>query len=77
MIRSPVLTSDRSHAVRLVKAGTVPADVHPADIVEIGRSRAIVPEGHQWKDLFRNEPRAGDESITEPDKLPTNWRKIF
>jgi len=31
--------------------------VHQVDILKIGRSRVIVPQGKRWDDLFSNGPR--------------------
>src|SRR4030081_1298881 len=51
MTSSTVFTSNRSQAVRLPKAVAFPADVHHVDILKIGRSRLIVPQGRRWDDL--------------------------
>jgi antitoxin VapB len=52
MTSSTVFTSNRSQAVRLPKAVAFPEDVHQVDILKIGRSRVIVPQGKRWDDLF-------------------------
>ncbi len=56
-----MFTSNRSQAVRLPKAVAFPQDVHQVDILKIGRSRVIVPQGKRWDDLFQNGPRAGED----------------
>ena len=56
-----VFTSNRSQAVRLPKAVAFPEDVHRVDILKIGRSRVIVPQGKRWDDLFQNGPRASED----------------
>lgn len=52
MTRSTVFTSNRSQAVRLPKAVAFPEGVHQVDILKIGHSRVIVPQGKRWDDLF-------------------------
>ena len=61
MARSTVFTSNRSQAVRLPKAVAFPEDVHQVDILKIGRSRVIVPQGRRWDDLFENGPRVSGD----------------
>ena len=58
MASSTVFTSNRSQAVRLPKAVAFPDGVHQVDILKIGRSRLIVPQGKRWDDLFQGGPRA-------------------
>jgi antitoxin VapB len=65
MTSSPVFTSNRSQAVRLPKAVAFPEDVHQVDILKIGRSRVIVPQGKRWDDLFQNGTRASEDFIVE------------
>jgi antitoxin VapB len=61
MTSSTVFTSNRSQAVRLPKAVAFPEDVHQVDILKIGRSRVIVPQGKRWDDLFQTGPRASED----------------
>jgi antitoxin VapB len=65
MTSSTVFTSNRSQAVRLPKAVAFPEDVHQVDILKIGRSRVIVPQGRRWEDLFVHGPRASEDFLTE------------
>ena len=65
MTKSTVFTSNRSQAVRLPKAVAFPEGVHQVDILKIGRSRVIVPQGKRWDDLFQNGPRASEEFMIE------------
>ena len=61
MTSSTVFTSNRSQFVRLPKAVAFPEDVHQVDILKIGRSRVIVPQGKRWDDLFQSGPRASED----------------
>jgi antitoxin VapB len=68
MTSSTVFTSNRSQAVRLPKAVAFPAGVQKVDILKIGRSRLIVPQGKRWDDLFQNGPRATDDFLAEREQ---------
>jgi antitoxin VapB len=65
MASSTVFTSNRSQAVRLPKAVAFPDDVHHVDILKIGRSRVIVPQGKRWDDFFDRGPRVSDDFMEE------------
>lgn len=65
MTSSTVFTSNGSQVVRLPKAVAFQADVHQVDILKIGRSRLIVPQGKRWDDLFQSGPRVSGDSMTE------------
>jgi antitoxin VapB len=45
-----------------------PEDVHLVDILKIGRSRVIVPQGKRWDDLFQKGPRASEEFMVEREQ---------
>jgi antitoxin VapB len=62
---STIFTTNRSQAVRLPKAVAFPEDVHQVDILMIGRSRVIVPQGQRWDDLFLSGPRASEDFMAE------------
>jgi len=65
MTSSTVFISNRTQAVRLPKAVAFPDDVHKVDILKIGRTRVIVPQGKRWDDLFVNGPRASEDFMPE------------
>jgi antitoxin VapB len=65
MAKSTVFISYRSQAVRLPKAVAFPKGVHQVDILKIGRSRVILPQGKRWDDLFQNGPRASEDFMAE------------
>jgi antitoxin VapB len=77
MTRSTVFTSNRSQAVRLPKAVAFPEDVHQVDILRIGRSRVIVPQGKRWDDLFVGGPRASDDFLAERQQPTAEARESF
>ena len=65
MTSSTVFTSNRSQAVRLPKAVAFPEGVHQVDILKIGRSRVIVPQGKRWDDLFVAGPRLSEDFMMD------------
>jgi antitoxin VapB len=75
MATSTVFTSNRSQAVRLPKAVAFPPGVHQVDILKIGRSRLIVPQGKRWDDLFQNGPRASDDFMAEREQPQAEERE--
>jgi antitoxin VapB len=74
---STVFTSNRSQAVRLPKAVAFPEDVHLVDVLKIGRSRVIVPQGQRWDDLFLNGPRVSDDFMSEREQPAAEEREAF
>jgi antitoxin VapB len=68
MTSSTVFTSNRSQAVRLPKAVAFPEGVHQVDILKIGRSRVIVPQGQRWDDLFQNGPRTSEDFMKQREQ---------
>jgi antitoxin VapB len=75
MTSSTVFTSNRSQAVRLPKAVAFPEDVHQVDILKIGRSRVIVPQGKRWDDLFQIGPRTSEDFMAEREQPPAEERE--
>ena len=66
--RAKLFTHGGSQAVRLPKAVAFPEDVHQVDILKIGRSRVIVPQGKRWDDLFQNGPRVSEDFMAEREQ---------
>ena len=77
MASSTVFTSNRSQAVRLPKPVAFPNDVHKVDILRIGQSRVIVPQGRRWDDLFLNGPRVSDDFMGERKQPSAEEREPF
>jgi antitoxin VapB len=75
MASSTVFTSNRSQAVRLPKAVAFPESVHQVDIIKIGRSRVIVPQGKRWDDLFQSGPRATGDFMGQREQPPAEERE--
>jgi len=77
MTSSTVFTSNRSQAVRLPKAVAFPEDVHQVDILKVGRSRVIVPQGQRWDDLFAAGPRLSDDFMADREQPIAEEREAF
>ncbi len=75
MTSSTVFISNRSQAVRLPKAVAFPEDVHQVDILKIGRSRVIVPQGKRWDDLFLDGPRASEDFLSQREQPAAEERE--
>ena len=77
MTKSTVFRSNRSQAVRLPKAVAFPADVHQVEIIKVGRSRVISPQGKRWDDLFQAGPQASADFMSERAQPAAEDRETF
>jgi antitoxin VapB len=77
MASSTVFISNRSQAVRLPKAMAFPEGVHQVDVLKIGLSRVIVPQGKRWDDLFLDGPRVSDDFMVERAQPASEEREAF
>jgi antitoxin VapB len=77
MTRSIVFTSNRSQAVRLPKPVAFPEGVHHVEIVKVGQSRIISPQGKRWDDLFLTGPRASEDFMSERDQPEPEDREML
>lgn len=75
MNRTTVFISDHSQAVRLPEAVAFPEDVHQVDVLRIGRSRMIVPQGKRWDDLFIHGPQASEDFMSEREQQAPEERR--
>jgi antitoxin VapB len=75
MTKSTIFTSNRSQAVRLLKAAAFPKGVHHVDILKIGHSRVIVPQGKRWDELFQSGPRASEDFMVEREQPAAEERE--
>jgi antitoxin VapB len=75
---STVFTSNRSQAVRLPKAVAFPEGVNRVEILKLGRSRLVIPEGHRWDDLFLDDAsRVSEDFLVERVQPPAEEREPF
>ena len=79
--RSPValqiqIKSTQSQAVRLPKSVALPDDVKRVDVVAVGRTRIITPEGTTWDEWFAGDP-ASDDFMAERDQPAEQVREGF
>ena len=67
MTSSKVYASRLGQTVYLPETVAFPANVHLVDVLKVGQSRVIVPQGRRWDDLFYNGPRASEDFMSERD----------
>ncbi|MBU2753168.1 antitoxin [Acidithiobacillus sp. CV18-2] len=60
MQKATIFLSNRSQAVRLPKAIAFPADVKRVEVLTVGRTRILIPEGESWDSWFDNEGVSAD-----------------
>ena len=76
MEKASVFKSNKSQAVRLPKSVALPEDVKRVDVVAIGKTRIITPEGTSWDEWFAGEAVSDDFMVTR-DQPPEQLREGF
>ncbi|MEZ5573803.1 MAG: type II toxin-antitoxin system VapB family antitoxin [Halioglobus sp.] len=76
MEKASVFKSNKSQAVRLPKSVALPEDVKRVDVVAIGKTRIITPEGTSWDEWFAGEA-VSDDFMVERDQPPEQLREGF
>jgi antitoxin VapB len=65
---STIVTKERGQVLRLPKAIAFPDDMHRVVIIELGRSRLIVPAAERRDELLLNGPRSTDDFLFDRDR---------
>lgn len=60
MIKARIFKNNQSQAVRLPKAVALPDGIESVDVVVLGRSRLISPEGESWDVWFDGDDVSND-----------------
>jgi antitoxin VapB len=76
MEKASVFKSNKSQAVRLPKSVALPEDVRRVDVVAIGRTRIITPEGTSWEEWFDGDS-VTDDFMSERDQPAEQLREGF
>ena len=76
MEKASVFKTNRSQAIRLPKSVALPESVKRVDVVVLGRSRLIAPEGETWDSWFSGEKVTEDFMATR-DQLSDQERGDF
>lgn len=76
MERVKVFKNNKSQAVRLPKAVSLPDTVKEVDIIRLGRSRLITPAGEAWDSWFEGEG-VTDDFMNERDQTGSQEREQF
>lgn len=74
MEKASVFRSNKSQAVRLPKSVAFPEDVKRVDVVAIGKTRIITPEGTSWEEWFAGET-VSDDFMVERDQPSEQLRE--
>ena len=76
MEKASVFKTNKSQAVRLPKSVALPDDVKRVDVVAVGRTRIITPEGTSWDEWFDGE-RVSEDFMAERDQPTGQLREDF
>lgn len=76
MARSKVFMSNRSQAVRLPKAVSLPDGVKDVEVFVVGNARLIVPADAAW-DVFFDGPAASADFMTDREQPEPPEREPF
>ena len=76
MGKTTVFKSNRSQAVRLPKAVSLPEDVKHVEIVAVGHTRIITPAGERWDSWFDGEG-VSDDFMSDRDHPAAQNRDDF
>lgn len=76
MKKASVFKSNKSQAIRLPKSVALPDDVKRVDVVAVGKTRIITPEGTSWEEWFEGD-RVSDDFMAERDQPAEQFREGF
>lgn len=76
VVHTKVFMSNRSQAVRLPKAVSLPDSVKEVDIIVIGNKRLITPIGGSWDSWF-DGPQVSDDFMLEREQPEDQKRANF
>ena len=76
MEKASVFKSNKSQAVRLPKSVALPNDVKRVDVVAIGNTRILTPEGTSWDEWFDGDS-VTDDFMSEREQPKDQLREDF
>ncbi len=76
MERVKIFKNNKSQAVRLPRAVSLPDTVKEVDIICLGRSRLITPAGEAWGSWFEGEG-VTDDFMNECEQTGSRERETF
>ncbi|SDQ13725.1 type II toxin-antitoxin system VapB family antitoxin [Pseudovibrio sp. Tun.PSC04-5.I4] len=76
MFKGAIFTSNRNQAVRLPKAASLPDNIKRVEIVAIGNTRIISPEGESWSSWF-DGPTVTDDFMSDREQPKMQERDSF
>ena len=76
MVRTKIFLSNKTQAVRLPKAVSLPAGIEEVEITVVGNSRIISPIGESWDEWFAHKG-PGDDFLTDREQSKADERESF
>ncbi len=76
MVKASVFKSNKSQAVRLPKSVALPDDIKRVDVVAVGTTRIITPEGMSWAEWF-DGARVSDDFMAKREQPAEQSRDSF
>ena len=76
MVKASVFRSNKSQAVRLPKPVALPDGVKRVDVVAVGTTRIITPEGMSWEEWF-DGAQVSDDFMAEREQPAEQSRGSF
>jgi len=71
-----IFMNNKSQAVRLPKAVSLPDSIKEVDIIAIGNTRLITPAGDSWNSWF-DGPSVSDDFMNSRDQPKDQEREVF
>lgn len=77
MEKASVFISNRSQAIRLPKSAALPEHVKRVDVVVLGNTRIISPEGESWDVWFDSPEQLTDDCFSDREQPAEQERDAF
>ena len=77
MEKASIFTSNRNQAIRLPKSASLPGHIKRVDVVVIGNTRIISPEGESWDVWFDSPDKVTDDCFNDRDQPLAQVRDDF
>ena len=76
MVTAAVFKSNKSQAVRLPKSVALPDDIRRVDVIAVGSTRIITPEGASWAEWF-DGAEVSEDFMAARDQPAEQSRETF
>ncbi len=75
MEKASVFKSNKSQAIRLPKAVALPDDIKRVDVIAVGKTRIITPEGTSWNEWFASETATVSDDFMSEREQPAEQER--